>query len=235
MQQLPLGVRLRDRARFASFVAGPNAELLAHLERLAPGVRTAPTWLHGPAGTGKTHLLQAVCNAVGSRGRAGYFPLGDLVALGADALEGAGTLDCACLDGIDAVAGHPDWEFALFTLYRELEERGASLVIAARARPLALGWQLEDLRSRWAASVVFALRELDEKEQAEALRRHADARGLELPDETLQFLQRRYPRDTARLCEILDALDDASLAAQRRITVPFVREVLGAGTAGGGL
>lgn len=236
MQQLPLGVRLRDRAVFASFVAGPNAELLRHLERIAPGSGPTATWLHGPAGSGKTHLLQAVCNAVGSSGRAGYFPLAELAALGADALEGAGALDCACIDDLDRVAAIPEWEYALFSLYRELEERGATLVIAAQAPPASLRWRLEDLRSRLAASVVFALRELDESQQAEALRRHAQARGLELPDESLQFLQRRYPRDIAKLCGILDALDDASLAAQRRITVPFVREVLGAplGPAGAG-
>jgi DnaA family protein len=228
VQQLPLGVRLRDRAVFESFYPGPNLELVAHLGRLGAAARFPPVWMHGAAGSGRTHLLQAVCAAVGVRGRAGYFPLAELATLGTDALEGAGALDCACLDDVDVVAGVLDWERALFTVYRELEERGAALVIAARAAPAALPWTLGDLRSRLGACIVYAIRDLDESERGAALRRHAAVRGLELPDDTLQFLQRRYPRDTARLCGILDRLDEASFTAQRRITVPFVREVLGA-------
>jgi len=227
MQQLPLGVRLRDRAVFGSFVAGPNRELVTHLETVAAGDRNGTTWLHGGPGTGKTHLLQAACAAAGARGRAGYFPLAQLVALGADALDGAGALDCACIDDLAVVAGNAPWEAALFSLYRELEERSAALVMAAPSPPAELPWTLGDLRSRLGGSVVFAIHELDEAGQREALRLHADARGLELPEETLEFLMRRYPRSTARLCGILDTLDDASFTAQRRVTVPFVREVLG--------
>jgi DnaA family protein len=227
VEQLPLGVRLRDRARFSSFLPGPNRELITHLRGFAPGASMPPTWVHGGAGVGKTHLLQAVCTEVGARGRAGYFPLIELAGLGCDALEGAGALDCVCIDGIDAVAGDEPWELALFTLYRELEERSAGLVIAAALPPGLLPWKLGDLRSRFAACVVFAMHELDEAGQREALRLHAAARGIELPFDTVQYVQRRFPRDMARLCGILDALDDASLAAQRRLTVPFVREVLG--------
>ena len=60
----------------------------------------------------------------------------------------------------------------------------------------------------------------------EALRRRAGHRGLEMPEETLTFLIRRAPRDFAALCRLLDELDLESLAAQRRLTVPFLRQAL---------
>jgi DnaA family protein len=73
---------------------------------------------------------------------------------------------------------------------------------------------------------VFQLRGLDEGEQQAALKLRARLRGFELPDETLQWLQRRFPRDMASLYELLDTLDEAALVAQRRLTIPFIREVL---------
>ena len=74
---------------------------------------------------------------------------------------------------------------------------------------------------------------LDEAEQQQALKLRARVRGFELPDETLQWLQRRFPRDMASLYELLDALDEAALVAQRRLTIPFIREVLNAAPARG--
>jgi DnaA-homolog protein len=84
-----------------------------------------------------------------------------------------------------------------------------------------------DLGSRFAASTIFQLRVLDEAEQQAALQLRARLRGVELPDETSRWLLRHYPRDMKRLYELLDTLDEAALVAQRRLTVPFIREVLG--------
>jgi DnaA family protein len=86
---------------------------------------------------------------------------------------------------------------------------------------------LRDIGSRFGAATVHRIHELDERAQAEALGRRASLRGLELPDETTRYLQRRFRRDMRTLCSLLDTLDEASLAEQRRITVPFIREVLG--------
>lgn len=227
MRQLPLGVRLRDRASFASFVAGGSAEAVRHVRELAAGDRAGCAWLHGHAGTGKTHLLQAACATAAESGRAGYLPLSDFAQGEAGVLDGWRDLDCVCLDDLQAVAGRRPWDEALFRLYRDIEERGARLIVAAAAPPGALGWSLRDIASRFAAAPVFALQPLDEAGRIAALRLRARLRGVDLPDETVRFLQRRYPRDMQTLYGLLDTLDDAALAAQRRLTVPFVREVLG--------
>jgi DnaA family protein len=227
MQQLPLGVRLPDRAVFASFLPARNGQAVEHL-RLAADARIAgTTWLCGPNGAGKTHLLQAVCAQANTTMSAAYVPLRDLGRLGIGVLDGLRQLECLCLDDVDEVVGQLEWERALFGVLREIEESGGRLVTAAQAPPALLRWELPDLGSRFSASAIFQLRVLDETEQQAALQLRARLRGFELPDETSRWLQRRYPRDMRKLYELLDTLDEAALVAQRRLTVPFIREVLG--------
>ena len=236
MRQIPLGVRLPDRAVFASFLPARNAEALEHARRLASAEGSGLAWLAGPGGSGKTHLLQAICAAASERMRAGYLPLAEVAQLGVGVLEGMPQLECLCLDDIDQVAGRADWERAIFGLLRELEDSGGRLIASAQAPPALVNWTLADLGSRCTAGAVFQLRVLDESEQQTALQLRAKLRGFELPAETSQWLQRRFPRDMRRLYELLDTLDEAALAAQRRLTIPFIREVLrgraGTGSAG---
>jgi len=226
MRQLPLGVRLQDRAVFASFLAGRNLQAVEHLRALAGGAAGGVAWLAGPVGAGKTHLLQAACAAAGESVRAGYLPLAEVGPLGTGVLDGLREIECLCLDDVHFIAGDAAWERALFALFCAIEERGARLIAAADAPPALLKWTLPDLASRFAASAVFQLRLLDEAEQREALTLRAHLRGLELPEETARYLQRRFPRDMRTLYELLDTLDEAAIIAQRRLTVPFIRSVL---------
>jgi DnaA-homolog protein len=226
VHQLPLGVRLADRAVFASFLPARNREAVEHAKRIAGGEAAGATWLCGPESAGKTHLLQAICSQATESRRAGYFPLAQLAGLGVSVLDGLPQLDCVCLDDLEAVAGRLEWEKAIFGLLREVEEGGGALVMAARPPPALLAWALPDLSSRCTAGAVLQLRALDETEQQQALQLRARLRGFELPEETSRWLQRRFPRDMGRLYDLLDTLDEAALAAQRRLTVPFVREVL---------
>jgi DnaA family protein len=229
MRQIPLGVRLPDRAVFASFLPARNAQPVEHLRQLADAEPGGLTWLCGPAGAGKTHLLQATCAAAGARLRAGYVPLREVARLGVGVLDGLPQLKCLCLDDIDQVAGQAEWEHALFGLLREIEDGGGRLVLSAQTPPALLDWALADLGSRCAAGAVFQLRVLDELEQRAALQLRARLRGCELPDDTARWLQRRVPRDMGSLYQLLDTLDEAALAAQRRLTIPFIREVLRSG------
>jgi DnaA-homolog protein len=227
VRQLPLGVELGVSLRFDTFAAGRNAVAVGALERLARGEGGAPVWIHGPRGAGKTHLLQAACAAAGDGGRAtAYLPLGPVRAEGPGILGGFEHLALVALDDLDAVAGDGPWEGALFSLYNGLAEQGGRLALAAAGSPAATPVRLPDLASRFAASEVYLVEPLAEADQPAALRRRAERRGLELPDETLGYLTRRAPRDFATLCRMLDALDTESLAAQRRLTVPFVRDWL---------
>ena len=220
MRQLALGVRLRSDAVFDSFSPGSNAELIAALQN--PSVPAV--WLWGGHGTGKTHLLQAVCAAAADA--AAYFPLDRALGLPPEALAGYETCRILCLDDVDAVAGDPAWERALFRLFNEGAELRTRLIFASDAPPRQSAWTLEDWRSRAAACVVYQAHELDDAGRVDALRRRAAQRGLQLPQETSEYLLRRMPRDLPALFEILDRLDEASLVAQRRLTVPFIRDAL---------
>jgi DnaA-homolog protein len=224
MRQLPLHVSLRDAARFANFVAGSNREVL---ELLATPCAGAPRvlWLWGRAGTGKTHLLQATCAAASERGLGATYL--DLTQAPDSAfLEGCESLDVVCLDGLEAVAGSPAWNAALFRLYTLLQDGNGRLVVASSAPPASLPLVLPDLRSRLLAASVHQLLELEEADQCVALQRRAAAAGLELTDEAALYLVHRLPRDMHSLFGVLDELDQASLVAQRRLTIPFLRQAL---------
>jgi DnaA-homolog protein len=226
MQQLPLGVRLRERANFDSFFIGSNHALVRELQGLAHYRRRGCHWLFGAAAAGKTHLLQAVFAAAAEQGAAAFLPLRELQALGAESLSGWQSARCLCVDDVDCVLGDRQWELALFALYREAEEHGTALIVTAASAPGQCVFALPDLASRFRAASIHALIALDEVQQREALRLHARQRGLELPDDSLLFLQRHQPRDMASLCQLLDRLDSEALSAQRRLTIPFIREVL---------
>ena len=221
MKQLALPVRLRADAVFDSFAGGLNTEIVAALR--VPG--TDPVWLWGARGIGKTHLLQAACAAAGSAAAA-YFPLAISAGLPPEALHGFASRGLLCVDDVDAIAGELRWERMLFQLFNEAAEMRTRLIFAASAPPRALPWALDDWRSRAAACVVYQLRELDDAGRVEALRLRAKQRGLQLPPETADYLLRRMPRDLSSLLGLLDHLDEASLAAQRRLTIPFIRDAL---------
>jgi DnaA family protein len=235
-KQLPLGIRLRDTSVFASYFPGRNrsvVDALAALSARRSGPSDGPTciWVHGATSVGKTHLLQAMCarahvSSENNVQSAAYLPLREVAQLGGEILSGYGQFSLVCLDDAEAVAGNAGWERALFRLHQELDEQGGRLVISGTAPPAALPFKLADLASRLNGGVVLTVQPLDEREQLEALQLRAQLRGCELPEETALFLLRRLPRNMTALCAFLDELDQASLVAQRRLTVPFVKAVM---------
>jgi DnaA family protein len=227
LNQLPLAIRLRERAVFEHFVPGPNAALVDQLQLVAATPGPAVFWLAGDHGVGKSHLLQATCAASLAQGAEGvYLSLSQLRQFGPGALDGWPGARVVALDDVSDVVGDRAWEQGLFGLYRDVEDRRAILLAAAREPPQRLKFTLPDLASRFAAAQLMTLQRLDDAAQREALRLRAQARGLELPEETALYLQRRYRRELPALYELLETIDEAALRAQRRLTVPFIREVL---------
>jgi DnaA family protein len=225
--QLPLGLRLPAASRFDNYVAGTNAEAVAAVLQLAQSGGAATLFLAGAAGVGKTHLLQAACRAVEAAGaQSAYLPLGALAGADPGVLDGLEHYALVALDDVQAIAGRAVWEEALFHFYNRLREAGGRLLGAATAPPERLGLRLADLRTRLAWGGVYALQPADDAGRLRILVLRARERGLELPEETAQFLLRRYPRDLPALLGLLERLDQAALASQRRLTVPFVRDVL---------
>lgn len=226
-RQLPLGLQLKASARFPNFVPGPNQEAVIQLQRTANGEGEPFVVCWGAAGCGKTHLLQASCHRADARSRrAAYLSLRDTAALHPAVLESWENYDLVCLDDLDAVVGDGAWEEALFHLYNRISEHHGTLVVSARAAPAQLGIVLPDLLSRLGWGLVYQLKPLNDEQRMQALQLRARQKGCEMPAETASYLLRRLPRDMPALFDLLDRLDVASLVAQRRLTVPFVKSVL---------
>lgn len=226
-QQLPLGLSLRPGATFEAWFTGPNGLVIELLRRMAAGTGERQAWLAGAAGLGKTHLLQAACHEASRHGlRPAWLPLAADSGLRPEMLDGLDTLDLVCLDAVEAVVGDDAWEAALFRLVNVARDSGTRLLFAARRTPGHLGVHLPDLASRLAWGPVLQLAPLDDAQKRDALMARAKQLGLELPATAADYLVRHYKRDFAGQLDRLEQLDHASLAAGRRLTVPFIKQVL---------
>lgn len=223
MGQLPLQLTLADHASFATFVAGANATAVEHVRSAAESAADT-VWLWGALGAGKSHLLQAACRAASAVGRRAMY-----VALPADSpavLTDLEQVDLLALDDLDAVAGEPRWERPLFGILNAYLGGSGSLLLAAGAPAAQCEFRLPDLRSRGAGAVTYRLAPLDDAGRAAALQLHAAARGLTLDAAAAEFLLKRVARDMPALTAWLGELDRASLTEQRRLTIPFIRELM---------
>jgi len=218
--QLPLRLSLRDSATFENFVDTGNELAVQALGR----GRDDSIYLWGPSACGKSHLLQAACHAAAREG-AMYLPLTELVA-GPELFTGLESRAVVAIDDLDVIAGQPAAETALFHLYNRVREAGGRMILAASGSPAALGMTLPDLVTRLGWGLVFRLHPLDDDGRRRALQLRAERRGFDLPDDVADYLLRRHARDMNSLFALLERLDEASLAAQRRLTIPFVRELL---------
>lgn len=233
--QLPLALRYPPDQRFETFVAAPEGALplLRTMSSGTDGNRAADEaivrglYLTGGAGSGKTHLALAACAAAESAGRrSAYLPLTAAAGRLRDALASLHDNDLIALDGLDIVAGDRDDEIALFDFHNRAFDAGKAVLYTARKAPDALGLVLPDLRSRLSQCTRVVLTTLDDAGRREMLRLRAQRRGLVIEDAAIDWLLKRVDRDLASLAALLDTLDRASLAAQRRITVPFLRQTL---------
>ncbi len=231
-QQLSLGVSLNDDATFENFYAPEathNAEVRNAVRRQIERADEPFVYVWGGSGSGLTHLLQAACHQAQTMGKTfQYFPLRDLIGYAPDELfTGLELLDIVCLDGIDLVIDRPDWELALFNLYNRMRDASKLLLVAAVVGPRELLIRLPDLASRLQWGITYHVHLLDDHEKQQALQLRARGRGLELSDEVANFIIQRLPRDMNELFWQLNRLDHASLAEQRKLTIPFVKKILG--------
>jgi DnaA family protein len=225
MTQLSLDLKLQRHTRFGTFVADSNASVLAHLQESARGSRHETLWLWGGENAGKTHLLQAACREAGECQLRSIYLAADR-SQPAEALAGLGSLDFVAIDDVSNLAGDAEQERALFAVVNDFYRGAGTLLMASSGPPSAAGFELADLASRAAGAIVYRLLPLSDEARLSALERLAHSRGLELDSPTASFLLARVRRDMRSLSDWLDILDRESLAAKRKITIPFVRDLL---------
>lgn len=227
MTQLALGISLRDDATFANYYTQANLACVSSLQAITSGVGDASVYLSGVEGAGKTHLLQAACHHAQLLGRTiAYVPMTDKEWYTSAVLEDLERRDLICIDDLDAIAGDRVWEVAFFDLYNRVKQAGKHIIFSASTQLQSSCFQLMDLRSRLAWGLVYHLSPLNDEEKLAALQLRARNRGLILSADVMHFLMNRYSRHMTDLFRALDKLDKASLMMQRRVTIPFVKEIL---------
>ncbi|AFJ03760.1 Chromosomal replication initiator protein DnaA [Methylophaga frappieri] len=224
-QQLTLRLSPQEVYRLDNFLFA-DPEIAEAIETFCLGEGYPMLFFSGEKGAGKTHLCLAIQERL-DRQSVTYLNLNELRQSAApQALEGVVLADWVMIDDVDAIAGSDAWEEALFHLFNRLQQTPSRMVFTSRTPPSELALDLPDLRSRLSLALVFRLSLMTDEAKQAALVLQAQSRGLIMPDEVASYLLRHAGRDMPSLMRILQQLDAASLQAKRRLTIPFVKDVI---------
>jgi DnaA-homolog protein len=224
-KQLTLSVHLQDEAKLDNFFVADNQEVIASLRKLIAADSCNYVFLYGPKDVGKSHLLQACCHYAAHQGlRSFYLPFGqELKVL---VFENLDHFSLVCIDNVELIAGQCDWEEALFHFFNRATVNNIKLLIAGAKLPSQLPFSLPDLQSRLISGITYSIKPLSDEQKLAALQLRAEVRGFFLSDEVARYLLTHYPRNMTGLFELLEILDQASLRAHHRLTLPFVKSIL---------
>lgn len=230
LKQLTFDLHQRASATFDNVVGADKQVILTALKHGILSAEFNFLYLWGKKGSGRSYLLRSACQFATEHEKPSiYLPLGDLLKqphFSPQFFQELETLALIAIDDVDAVVGLPQWEEAIFHLYNRLLLSETCLVIAATEPPRALNLILPDLKSRFTAGIIFQIHDLTDEEKILLLQQMAHIDGWEIPNEVADFLLTRCSREMSDLLDILRKLDEATLVAQRRLTIPFVKEVL---------
>ena len=241
--QLPFDFSVSEKSTFSNFlVSEKNAELVKLLENIDTfNEHLAFIW--GNSGVGKSHLLQALCHEHeyevndGDEGESKdaepqklhclYLPMQKIKLFGPEVFNSLHHMDVICIDDFDFITGDKEWEESLFEFFNRSREEGVKLLVSAKNPPRGVSFSLPDLASRMSWGVIYQLFELNDDEKIAALDRRAREKNMPMNNEVLQYIYMRHSRDLQSLLSVLDKLDQLSLAEKRRLTIPFIKQVMG--------
>ncbi len=234
-KQLGLAISLREGTRFSNFYINGdvNKEPLCYLSGLARNYANDidsdfVTLLWGSEGAGLSHLLQSACHSFVEHGlQAQYLPMRDLIRYPGDEIcEGLEYFDMVCIDDVELIGSSLSWQTVMFGLFNSMKDAGKRLILSTHTSPSELPIALADLKSRLLSGTSFQIQHIDDEGLETAFLNRAVERGLEISADVASFIFHRAPRSSKFAFEFLDKLDALSLAEQRKITIPFVRNAL---------
>ena len=225
--QVPLQFEFQSNQTFASFFPGNNAEIIGQLQTLAGDGSEQQIFLWGETGSGKSHLLQACCQLAKAKGKDPFYLAFSAEKLpNPSLLEGLEQIELVCFDNIQLIAGNAEWERALFGFYNTHRQHSHKLLLAADCPPKYLGYELADLKTRMAWGLTLKIQAMRDDQLIEALTYKAHFLGFDIPPMVGRFLLNHYVHDLQALWRLLDKIDHATLAAQRKLTIPFLKQIL---------
>jgi DnaA family protein len=225
--QVPLQFEFQSNLTFASFFAGHNAEIVAQLQALACDGDEQQIFIWGEQGSGKTHLLQACCQQAKHFGKDPFFLQfrGDNLP-SPKLLDGLEEMELVCFDDMHYIAGHLEWEAALFAFYNSHRQNNHKLLLSADCPPKYLAFDLPDLKTRMNWGLTLKIQSLRDDQIIDALTFKAHFLGFDIPANVGRFLLNHYVHDLPALWLLLEKIDRATLVAQRKLTIPFLKQIL---------
>ena len=221
--QLPLLFQAPENAVFDNYIAGENQQLVDSLQ----DDNESLVFMWGEKGVGKTHLLQAIANQYQAKDlNAIYIPMQMDDDFPPELLEGLEMMDIVCLDDLHKVIGDKKWEEALFHFFNRIRDNQGRLILAANNSAVNLDIHLPDLKSRLTWGITYQAKILSDQDKKAVLKLRAHQRGFEMSDDIADYLLKRATRDMDELIKLLDKLDYESLAEQRKLTIPFIKNYL---------
>ena len=227
LPQVPFEFGNFQKIDFTSFIEGENQDLLDFLNTMTKKKKNDCLYIWGSQGTGKTHLLQAACKqADDMNSQVTYIPLKQHEEFDSEIFNGLGKLDLICVDDLEFISGNLEWQQRLTLLYNEIRDNNNSIIISSTSSPKNIKIELDDLKSRLVWGQVHKIKPPNDELKIEILKRKASERSFELSESVAEFLIHRTDRDLNSLIKILDVIDHSSLAAKRKVTIPFVKKLI---------
>ncbi len=226
IEQLPVHFELQSTQNFSAFYPGNNKEIVTHLQKIFIN-KEQQIFLWGEAGSGKSHLLQAICQETNDAHKTSFFFSLDGKDLPSPSiLEGLENINLVCLDNIDQICGNIEWEQALFNFYNLHRDNNNYLIFSAACPPKYIEIQLPDLKTRMSWGLTLKLKALTDEQLLNALIYKANESGFEIPPNVAKFLLTHYTSDLPSIWKLLNKIEQATLVAQRKLTIPFLKQIM---------
>ena len=213
------------KSSFNSFYVDPqNEQLLKDIKDLSNGDNL---YIYGVKNSGKTYLLQSLCNEYSKNKKSALFlPLKEVVRYGIDIIESIENMDLVCIDGLEIIRNKKEWEIGLFNLINNSLQTNCRLIFTSSSEDIKAAFSLPDLDSRMKKFNSYEIFPISDNHLLEALKNIANLSSINLGDREAQYLITYTKRNMSDLVKILESLDQLSMENKRRITIPLIKELL---------
>ena len=228
-KQLIFPFQINQKASFDSFFCSPdNQNLMTRLADIAISQDANELIIHGEKGSGKSFLMQAICNELSSsEKRFAFIPMKKAVNIGVEIFQNLGSLDTVCIDDLQLTFANQEWETALFNLINECQQSNCSLILSlGGTQPVEESIVLPDLLSRIKRMEFLALHAVQDELFNKAIVFVAQQLEIKIDNAELEFLLKHQTRVFSLLVENIITLDKQAASLKRKITIPLIKETL---------